>query len=60
MLKIGQQRRAFHEAGHAVAAIAHGLAVKSISLPPADAPAGPASGCDRQSAILWSAPTISN
>ena len=44
MLKIGQQRRAFHEAGHAVAAIAHGLAVKSISLPPADAPAGPAGG----------------
>ena len=37
MLKIGQQRRAFHEAGHAVAAIAHGLRVQSVSLPAAGA-----------------------
>ena len=33
MQKIGRQRRAFHEAGHAVAALAHGLAVQFVVLP---------------------------
>jgi hypothetical protein len=36
MVKIGQQRRAFHAAGHAVAAVACGLSVDSISLPADD------------------------
>jgi hypothetical protein len=31
--KIGRQRRAYHEAGHAVAALAHGLAVQFVVLP---------------------------
>jgi ATP-dependent Zn protease len=35
-----RKERAYHEAAHAVAALAHGLAVKSISLPPADNHAG--------------------
>ena len=41
--KIARRQRkelAYHESAHAVAALAHGLAVKSVSVPPADNHAG--------------------